>query len=43
MENKTTTIKLSKETVKKLASRGKKGDTYETIILDMIKNTGVQN
>lgn len=43
MEKESTTIQLSKETVKKLASRGKKGDTYETIILDMIKETGVQN
>lgn len=35
-ENINTTIKLSKITVARLAARGKKGDTYEEIILRLL-------
>jgi len=36
MKKETTTIKLSKKTVKKLIKLGVKGDTYEDIILRLL-------
>lgn len=36
MKNEITTIKLSKNTVKRLAKLGNKGDTYEDIILSLL-------
>ncbi len=37
MDNEITTIKLTKKTVQKLAELGKKGDTYEDIILELLR------
>ncbi len=42
MKKEMSTIKLSKKTISEIAKRGKKGDTYEDIILKMMKG-GIQN
>lgn len=37
MENKTTTIRVSKETKKLLDNFGKKGETYDDILLKIMR------
>lgn len=37
MKKEMSTIKLSKKTMREIAKLGKKGDTYEDIILQMMK------